>query len=203
MTYLISLFIVIFVFGVVLATPYERQYRKATAYHGMAGITYRHTTLRFKQADVRIMPSDSLVIQTNINGFGFPGSKIFSAFNERLIHDQLYSLYEQNQRGFFSELDNLVSVGCPFGYAQKLDIKVSKGNVNIVIPDSLQALDLKVKIYHGDVDITIPKKFKPDIQMKGELKFHDLTGFKSGDGIRINREFRVYLLMGDGEVTIR
>ena len=198
----VSILFFFLVMGVVLATPYT----KTKSYSSALSATSAHkaTCLSFNlnRGELNLLPADSLTIMADVQGFGFPGSKLNNRFREQIVSDTLQVKFSQAKEGFFSELTNELNSTFNFPNYGSIKINLNQGTVRMVLPDSLKQFSLDIDIHKGKLDLDIPSGFKPRIQLKGDFKLTDKTGFNSSDSIYVNPDFKLNIIVREGEVIL-
>lgn len=199
-TITLSILLVFLVLGVVLATPYSKDWN----FSSQLNKSQPASLLVFSSpyAELTIQPADSLYLSCKTQGFGFPGSKLNSNFLETTVSDTLKISLNQKRTGFFTELDNKINATYPFQNNSNLDVRIEKGSASIFLPDTLDMLNLNIRIEKGSLRLMLPKTFKPKITMKGDFTLTDNTGFNSNDEIFIKEEFKVNIIVVEGEVNL-
>jgi lipid A 4'-phosphatase len=199
---IVSIMLVFLILGVVLATPYNKAKTFVSERYRHALPVRLKLSLDLNQADLNITPADSIRIASEVQGFGFPGSKLTPVYHETSAPDSLIISYKQKQKGWFTELDNRVSAVYPFARGGNFNLKQRSGTANIILPDSLAKLNLTIRIDNGTLDLDLPSACKPRISLKGDHKLTDKTGFTNGDSVYINEDFRVSIIVVKGEVIL-
>jgi lipid A 4'-phosphatase len=201
---LVVLFLIIFaLLSVSVATPYS----KSGTYTSEEYLLHKYKTTVLKldlyAADVKLRQSDSLQIGSDVQGFGFPRSKLDTRFAEQLDLDSLSISFTQKKKGMFTELDNGIDILYPFPDNSIIKLSLKKGTAVLALPDSLNSLTLIVVIEKGSLEIDLPPDFKPRIKLRGNFKLEDKTGFNDSDSVFINENFRLDLIVREGSIILR
>jgi hypothetical protein len=188
---------------VAVATPYTKN--KTVVSQLYWGHLVKSTILQLDtdEAEIHLIPSDSLQISCNVQGFGFPRSKLEPRFVNVFKPDSLSGFFTQKKRGYFTELDNNINILYPFPNNGVLNLNLLKGNATIILPDSLQSFIFNANIGKGTLELDLPSAFKPRIKLRGEFTLDDRTGFNDEDGIYINEDFRLDLVVKQGTIILR
>lgn len=189
--------------SVAVATPYTKN--KTVVSQLYWGHLVKSTILQLDtdEAEIHLIPSDSLQISCNVQGFGFPRSKLEPRFVNVFKPDSLSGFFTQKKRGYFTELDNNINILYPFPNNGVLNLNLLKGNATIILPDSLQSFIFNANIGKGTLELDLPSAFKPRIKLRGEFTLDDRTGFNDEDGIYINEDFRLDLVVKQGTIILR
>lgn len=189
--------------SVAVATPYAKNKTHVAEQYFLQGHDYTYIYLDLYESEVHLRPSDSLQIGWEAQGFGFPRSKLVTAFEEKTKSDTLHITYTQTKKGMFTELDNKVNVLYPFPDRSVIKLRMDKGDAVMVLPDSLNSLLLRVVMEKGTLELDLPSAFKPRIKLRGDFTLDDRTGFNDLDGIFINEDFRLDLVVKQGTIILR
>ncbi|MBM4398837.1 MAG: phosphatase PAP2 family protein [Candidatus Cloacimonetes bacterium] len=195
--------IILIIAGVALATPYSKKGNHLSELYYKSEYETTKLHLNISNADLKVTPTQPLQISYETQGFGFPKSKLLTKFDEQVRSDTLFLDFSQSKKGFFTELDNKVILSYPFSGASKADITLNKGNASLTIPETFGKLNLRIMILDGNLDLDLPQTFKPVVEMKGSFDLNDRTGFNSSDGILINYNFKLTIIVVKGNVTLR
>jgi lipid A 4'-phosphatase len=199
----VSILFFFLVMGVVLATPYSKTKTYASKQSSLQKPQATVLTFNLKNAELKLMPSDSTRVALDTQGFGFPGSKLNSRFQEQVSSDTMRIDFSQTKKGFFSELINELNSTFNFPSHSRINLNLDKGTATIVLPDSLEQFSLDIDIHKGKLDLDLPAGFKPKIKLKGDFKLTDNTGFNSADSIYVKPEFNINIIVREGEVILR
>ncbi len=201
-TVTVSILFFFLIIGVVLATPYSQKKSYTSALSSQQPQKVTDLTLKLYSAELKLIPSDSLKVSYNTQGFGFPRSSLITRFTEQIVTDTLQIGFTQTKKGFFTELDNELNAFFNYHGSNKINVTLNKGTATIVLPDSLDSLILNLEINEGKLDLDLPSGFKPRIKLLGGFKLTDKTGFNSGDNIYVNQNFKVNIIVREGEVIL-
>ena len=201
-TITMSVLLLFMVLGVVLATPYTKVKSFSPALYKQGGYQSTVLTLKLGTADLKLLPADSLFIMTDARGFGFPRSKLTGTMHEKVVSDTLQESFSQTSKGFFTELVNEINASYDFKSPGVINIKQAKGTATLVLPESLKQCVLNIELGEGKLDLDLPEEFKPRIKLKGDFELTDNTGFNSTDSIYVNPDFKVNIIVREGEVFL-
>jgi membrane-associated PAP2 superfamily phosphatase len=199
---ILSVTVFFLILGVVLATPYSKSGHHSATKEDLAIAKSSQLDLDIYAADLKLIYADSISIAFDTQGFGYPRSKLKGKFHSSLNLDTLSTRFAQTKKGFFTELDNKVTVTYPFACKDSIHLTLQKGSSQIVLPDSLDKLKLYIKIINGTLDLDLPEAYKPVIKLKGDFDLEDKTGFTSNDKIYVNDNFRVNIIVVKGKVIL-
>ncbi len=189
--------------SVAVATPYTKNKIHLPVVYMMQDNAYPKVNLSLYNADMTLTPSNDFHIEWEAQGFGFPRSKLVTAFSEEARNDTVFISYTQLKKGMFTELENKVRLLYRFDTPGGIDLKINKGTAVLAFPDTLVSFALRVEIEKGTLELDLPSAFKPRIKLRGEFTLDDRTGFNDEDGIYINEDFRLDLVVKQGTIILR
>lgn len=203
MQYTIGILITILILGVMLATPYEKERHYSSKHQSGDTLSIIKLTYTLERGEVTIKPAEQIAAADSSLCFGFPGSKVLTKYRESSSKHSLIGTYTQSIKGFFTESEIQTSLAYPTADSLQYKLTMDQGNVNMTIPEDFNYLDVKISINKGNLILDIPANCKPDIELKGDHKFQDQTGFESDDGIYVNPAFKLSLIVREGSIVLK
>jgi lipid A 4'-phosphatase len=189
--------------SVAVATPYSKSKTHHPVVYILQDNAYPQVNLSLYNADMTLTPSNDFRIEWEAQGFGFPRSKLITAFSEEARNDTVFISYTQRKKGMFTELENKVHLLYRFDTPGGINLKINKGTAVLAFPDTLRSFTLSVEIESGTLELDLPSAFKPRIKLRGDFTLDDRTGFNDLDGIFINEDFRLDLVVKQGTIILR
>jgi len=201
-TFIVSVVLFFLILGVVLATPYSQKKSFKTGSYDSRPDLFNQVSLDLPEAELVIYSVDRIFFKQVTQGFGFPRSSLNPVFREEVVSDTLKVSFSQTKKGFFTELDNKVTMDYPFSENGELNLRLGKGNVSLYLPEDIGSIRLRITIDKGTLDLHLPASVKPRITTKGDFQLTDKTGFHDNDGIFVREDFKVNLIVRKGEIIL-
>lgn len=183
---------VIIVGGLLLATPYISDNSFQLGRDGYRLTNYRNIGFRFQQGQLFIAPADSLSLDWESQGFGFPGSRL----NIALTNDTAdrYFEFALKEKGWFTELNNQIHVQLPFHRQVDYSFSLEKGDIRIAIPEQVAGSVMQFNLGQGDLRIRAGRndEFRLECGDARVINFSDIT---------LRRENGQYVTSGFGDAS--
>ncbi len=198
---IVGIFIVLLILAVILATPYSKTKSYSSLYKKDTGIRSSFLSLNCGEADLIILPADSLHIAYDAAGFGFPGSKLKNKFQEVQSGLHLFTSFQQRKKGYFSELNNNLKVYLPRTDSTALDLRIKNGTLNFSLPVDFPYLTAQLKLGKGTATILIPDTLTYSLVLKGNYRLTNLL--RHPPVSENNSRLRITLELASGEVILK
>ena len=191
--------------GMLLATPYLSQKTYGFKTQSDRLENYEEIAINLQHANLSLHPGDSLLMNWDIQGFGFPGSRVNLAIND----DTLSQHYEfaLREKGWFTELNNMVDGRLPYHYPANYTIRLRDGDVSLYLPEKGHSKTIHVFIEEGDLRlmVTPPVQVKINSHSDNVANFSDLPLQQSNHSYYTSdaAELVIDAELADGEIIIR
>jgi len=135
-SFIIGLLILIGILLVSLATPYSKSKTYSAPPDQFLDESTVEAEIQLLDSEILIQTGEEFSITNEVEGFGFPKSKIRNKFDVTSISGTSFISYSQRLKGFFTELDQINRISIPSSWKGKIILSSQSGNLTIMIPEN-------------------------------------------------------------------
>jgi len=147
-TLIIGILLPVITLGLLLATPYFSKKYLTVDNQELSQAKCKTLFADLKNATVKISNDTCFESRYEVNGFGFPNSKLRGTWT---LGDS--STYIMQEMGWFTELKNTLALKLPLYEKRNYKVHVDKGKIYCTLPDSI-ASNIFLEIESGDIFLT-------------------------------------------------
>jgi len=201
-TLFVGFFVLLLIIGVALATPYSKERQYVSEHVSRDSLKVWVIDIVSGQAELVARQSDSLIVTTSVEGFGFPRSRLRTGFSQHYERNMGMVKLSQLIKGFFTELTNELTLVYPSCDSLDVHIAVMKGSVRFTLPDSCRAYALNISITQGSLELVLPENSACGIQIAGNAQIEDKRHILP-TCMKANPSQRVWLFVQQGQIILR
>ena len=118
--------LILIIAGVLIATPHNQEKRFPIKEH----FNFINAEIKIENADLKLIPTDSLFISMKGYGHGFPWSKIETSLKKNVKNDTLFFKFDEQKKGIFTELEMDISLFFPTQKTGFWKLELESGDVS-------------------------------------------------------------------------
>jgi membrane-associated PAP2 superfamily phosphatase len=142
----VGIFVPILLFFALIATPYKERWKFVRSPEQMEEENVRQLLIAMGTATTDLFMGDSLIIASEINGFGLPTSKYLPKW-----YPEDTALYRFHYAGIFTDISNDTKLTLPVNSSMKIKVEVANGDVYLNFPDAVDYATFDLSIESGDL----------------------------------------------------